>query len=302
MLHDIKDKLHTDEVRRVLAPCLFDESPEGVTKAANRYLTDDARLFYGWVEGGATLGVVGFRVHGDMLEIMHIAVAEERRRQGIGARIIAALHDKYKLPLELETDDDAIDFYRKCGFSATAAQKYGVRRWECVLPVAANPWTIAIGLPEVPRGEPLRTRTAVRAVIRDGERALLILTVEGDYKFPGGGIKPDETHLDALRREVIEETGFVIADDLQPLGTTVTHRADLHGNGVYFEERGYYYECRLTGERGEIALDDYEKALHFSAEFVSLREAHETNARILERGNPIFWVQRETQVLRKLLR
>jgi predicted aminopeptidase len=37
------------------------------------------------------------------------------------------------MAIEAETDDDAVDFYRKRGFTTTAIQKYGVRRWTCVL-------------------------------------------------------------------------------------------------------------------------------------------------------------------------
>ena len=38
------------------------------------------------------------------------------------------------MAIEAETDDDAVNFYRKRGFTATATQKYNVRRWICVLP------------------------------------------------------------------------------------------------------------------------------------------------------------------------
>jgi GrpB-like predicted nucleotidyltransferase (UPF0157 family) len=42
----------------------------------------------------------------------------------------------YKLTITAETDDDAVGFYRKCGFNATAFQKHGIQRWNCVLPVS----------------------------------------------------------------------------------------------------------------------------------------------------------------------
>jgi hypothetical protein len=46
--------------------------------------------------------------------------------------MITALSETYHLPIEAETDDDAVEFYRKNGFTTTATQKYNVRRWNCV--------------------------------------------------------------------------------------------------------------------------------------------------------------------------
>ena len=51
-------------------------------------------------------------------------------------------------------------------------------------------------------------REAVRGVIfRDGELLMIYSTVNGDYKFPGGGIEADELHAEALQREIQEECG-----------------------------------------------------------------------------------------------
>ena len=48
-------------------------------------------------------------------------------------------------------------------------------------------------------------REAVRGVIFcEGKLLMVYSTVNGDYKFPGGGVDAGETHLDALRREISE--------------------------------------------------------------------------------------------------
>jgi len=49
--------------------------------------------------------------------------------------MVTTLQAQFKMTIEAETDDDAVGFYRKCGFEVTAIQKYDVRRWTCVLPV-----------------------------------------------------------------------------------------------------------------------------------------------------------------------
>jgi len=71
------------------------------------------------------------------IEITNIAVAEHARNRGIGRAMITVLREKHREMIEAETDDDAIDFYRKCGFICTPTmQKQGVRRWKCILPAS----------------------------------------------------------------------------------------------------------------------------------------------------------------------
>ena len=56
--------------------------------------------------------------------------------------MITALCEKYRMIIEAETDDDAIDFYQKCGFETTAIYKqYGnerFRRWTCIMSVGGK--------------------------------------------------------------------------------------------------------------------------------------------------------------------
>lgn len=79
-------------------------------------------------------------------------------------------------------------------------------------------WTIRAGLAVMRRywrlAHPLSV--GIRAVVRDGEgRILLARHVYGDDKLhlPGGGVKRRETLVDALVRELREETGLVATVD-----------------------------------------------------------------------------------------
>ena len=68
------------------------------------------------------------------MELINIAVAENARGYGIGRAMISALQDQFQLPITAETDDDAVDFYRKVGFGVTSVSaKSGVSRYACVL-------------------------------------------------------------------------------------------------------------------------------------------------------------------------
>ena len=112
----------------------YECSLERARQRAQAYQADEAQQVYGWIEGGTVLGVCGFQVHKCKAEITKIAVAEHARGRGIGRSMVTGLREKAGLPIEAETDDDAVGFYQKCGFAAEeAAPKGGRRRWACLL-------------------------------------------------------------------------------------------------------------------------------------------------------------------------
>jgi ribosomal protein S18 acetylase RimI-like enzyme len=144
MFCDIKDQLDNPDVRAIMAASAFDPSPEAMDYKATEFRRHESWQLYGWVENGKIVGVCGFDVHKDYVEILNIAVAESVRHHGVGGKMITALWKKYEMAIEAETDDDAVDFYRKRGFVTTAFQKYGVRRWTCVLAAPKQDQTIVM--------------------------------------------------------------------------------------------------------------------------------------------------------------
>ncbi|MEL7216224.1 MAG: NUDIX hydrolase [Pseudomonadota bacterium] len=67
-------------------------------------------------------------------------------------------------------------------------------------------------------GKPYRDRPGAYAIIGNGSGQVLLAatTNEGeDFLLPGGGIDPGEQPLQALHREVLEETGWRIAAPLR---------------------------------------------------------------------------------------
>lgn len=134
MFNNVQNRLSEPTLRHLISGCLFDSSSAGIDDALARY---EGEQFYAWEVDGKPMGICGFRIFRDKLEICHIAVSENAHGKGYGNAMIAALRDKYNMSIQAETDDDAVDFYRKCGFEATAINKqYGdntVRRWICVL-------------------------------------------------------------------------------------------------------------------------------------------------------------------------
>jgi len=130
---DVKDQMDNPAVLNILAACVFDNSQSGMAKQIEEYRRHGSWQLCGWVDSGDIVGICGFEVHLDWVEILHIAVLENARGRGIATKMVEALREQYKMTIEAETDNDAVDFYRKCGFKTTAFRKYDVRRWTCVL-------------------------------------------------------------------------------------------------------------------------------------------------------------------------
>lgn len=139
MFYDIKDQLNNINILQIMAYSLYDESIEQAKKKAKEYLSQESQKLYGWFEKDEIAGICGFIIHKEYVEILNIAVTKNLRNQGIGRNMITALRDKYNMVIEAETDDDAVNFYCKCGFKVSSAyRQIGdklIKRWTCVLSI-----------------------------------------------------------------------------------------------------------------------------------------------------------------------
>jgi len=116
MFTNIKSKMDKPAVHKIIAYAAFDGSAEGTAKEVQKYSLDPNLHFYAWVENDDILGICGFQIHDDKIEIHLIAVDENARGRGVGGSMVTALQKEYNKDIEAETDDDAVNFYRKRGF------------------------------------------------------------------------------------------------------------------------------------------------------------------------------------------
>lgn len=89
----------------------------------------------------------------------------------------------------------------------------------------------------------------VGAVVSDPDGRTLLVREDGRWLAPGGEVEPGESHTEALRREVREETGVNIAVGVPVAVTEVVH--EHAGQRTSF----YFAHYTATPETTDLAVD-----------------------------------------------
>lgn len=148
----------------------------------------------------------------------------------------------------------------------------------------------------------ITTRQAARAVILKDGKMLMVHTNKGDYKFPGGGVKRQEEIKEALKREVAEETGYIVKSIGEKLGMIIQRNVNQFNTNGIFEMTSYYYYCDVNDIPESQHLDKYEEDQEFRPVWITIDEVIKENELILQGKkadiNP--WVYRETLALKRL--
>ncbi|WP_346929095.1 NUDIX domain-containing protein [Clostridium sp.] len=160
-----------------------------------------------------------------------------------------------------------------------------------------------LGLQEIEKENvKINNREAIRAITLKKDKILMVHTNKGDYKFPGGGVNEEESHEETLKREVMEETGYIIKKVKDKVGEIIERKLDEYEEDSVFQMTSHYYLCEVLNEKTNQQLDNYEAELDFQAVWVQLEEVIEFNEKVIEKDgigkNP--WVYRETEVLKAL--
>jgi 8-oxo-dGTP pyrophosphatase MutT (NUDIX family) len=136
-------------------------------------------------------------------------------------------------------------------------------------------------------------RKVVRGIgLHDGKLIMLYSEKYGNYSFPGGGMKKDESAIDCLRREVNEETGYIIKNiSKRPIG--YIDEAKMNGSKLFTQRTSYYFYEIDHIERAH--KEKHEKI--YETVLVRLEDALEKNKEI---DSNVCFVQREIIVLNLL--
>ncbi len=143
---DVKASLFDSEVLTLLAPSVYDPTPERLKRRAEKYKADKNVFVYACKTNGVYTGIVVFEVENGTAEILNISVKYEYRKKGIGQKFVDFI--LYQFPADViiaETDDEAAGFYKKCGFSVTPTEKVGgTERYFCKLSAVAEHYNLLI--------------------------------------------------------------------------------------------------------------------------------------------------------------
>ena len=157
-----------------------------------------------------------------------------------------------------------------------------------------------IGIEAIDKNKKRNNRVAVRAIIYKDNKILMVSNNRGDYKLPGGGVHKNEDLLHALKREVLEETGYRVKRISNRIGHITERHNDTYMSDAIFEMKSEYYFCEVYDNPGEQKLDPYEEEQDFKPIWIELNDVIEKNEEVLEKGTENTWVTREVYVLKVL--
>lgn len=125
-------------------------------------------------------------------------------------------------------------------------------------------------------------RFVVRALIEKDGLFAMQQGKTGEYKIPGGGIDEGETTLEALMREVQEETGLIIIpESVKELGEIVEMRRDIFDKNIKYIAHSMHYACEVETKMVETALTESEKDKGFQLAWADIDTIIETNERVM---------------------
>lgn len=142
----------------------------------------------------------------------------------------------------------------------------------------------------------IQTREAVRAIIISGNKILLMFSnTDRMYGTPGGGIALNESRLDTLYRELLEEVGGFKVKIVEHLGQTEEIRESRSLKKPIRILTDYYHVDVLDFVTS--ALEEHEEEMGLEPMWVSIDDAIKKNEHILkvlsERKISFYYTQTE---------
>ena len=98
-------------------------------------------------------------------------------------------------------------------------------------------------------------RRGAYAVIENNDKQIAVIETGYGYFLPGGGIDCDETEVDALKRELMEEIGYQVSV-LAELGAAVEFIKAAREE-KYYQIRSKFYKAQLDSKIGEGIEQDH---------------------------------------------
>ncbi|MGI4851792.1 MAG: GNAT family N-acetyltransferase [Janthinobacterium lividum] len=129
--------VHTSHplLAELIQEAMGNSAPDKIQKVMLEYQALD-HFIVGYFEDLNLIGVIGIIKddHDAQVIIKHIAILSSHKSQGIGKKLVEDVLKRYSLvSLEAITDQNAVNFYQKCGFSCHAFDGKHGTRYRCSL-------------------------------------------------------------------------------------------------------------------------------------------------------------------------
>jgi len=143
-------------------------------------------------------------------------------------------------------------------------------------------------------------RHAARGIVMHGEQILLLYTERyGDYSLPGGGIDDGEEKIEALKRELREETGAKGVRNIKPFARYVEYRPWYKADADIIHMISHCYVCDIDEKLGETSLELYETNNGMTPVWKNIYDAIAHNESVLSDSDKKgLSVERETYLLK----
>lgn len=143
---DVKASLWQPEVLALLKPSVYNPTPERLKNRAEKYSADKNIFVYACKNSEKYIGIVVFVTENGTAEILDIAVKPEYRKHGIGRKLIDFIFNRFPVDTIIaETDDEAVEFYKKCRFTITPTKEVSdTRRYFCKLSAVSKHYDLLI--------------------------------------------------------------------------------------------------------------------------------------------------------------
>lgn len=139
-IENVKDCFDNSELLDILAGCVFNPTLERLKSRAEKYMKNPQTRIHAMKQNGRYIGIIVLDISNPkQIEILDFAVRNDLQNNGTGKKLIQFSKETFKPDAILaETDDDAVGFYRKVGFSVLPlGDKYdaGINRYLCTLAI-----------------------------------------------------------------------------------------------------------------------------------------------------------------------
>ena len=131
---DIKEIITEPDILKLLAPSVYNPTEERLLNRAKKYQEDEETNVYVYKEDNEYKSIVVFEIVNNSATILDIAVKTEHQGQGIGSKLVDYIFNCFNVDsITAETDDYAIGFYKKYGFTiADTKVKFDVKRYSII--------------------------------------------------------------------------------------------------------------------------------------------------------------------------